>query len=60
MKTPAKADDPKRSLRLKGKKNAHPHSGYGVKRSPAASTQKVREQIEPEGEQARRKKQKGM
>jgi len=59
MKHPAKADDPKRELRLKGKKSHNQKSGYGIKKSAASSTQKRREEIEPEGEQKKIKEAKG-
>jgi hypothetical protein len=58
MKRPAKSDNPKRELRLKGKKSHNQKAGYGTKRNPASSIQKTREEIEPEGEQKRLKKMK--
>jgi len=59
MKHPVSPGNRKRTLRLKGK-NAHKKKvGYGTKNNPSSSTQKLREEIEPEGEQARFKKAKG-
>jgi len=58
MKRPAKSDDSKRDLRLKGKKSHNQKAGYGTKTNPASSTQKLREEIEPEGEQRKVKQSK--
>ena len=59
MKHPVKSDDHKREVRLKGKKSDNQKAGYGTKKSAASSTQKLREEIEPEGEQKRMKEAKG-
>lgn len=56
MKQSTKSTDPKRTLRLNGKKKAN--SKISV-RKDSASPQKSREEIEPEAEQARHKKAKG-
>ena len=59
MKKPAKSTDPKRAMRIKGKKTHNQKSGYGTIKSDSIPVQEVREAIEPEGEQARHKKAKG-
>lgn len=59
MKHPAKSDDPKREMRLKGKKSHNQKAGYGTKKSASSSTQNTREEIEPEGQQKRMKEANG-
>jgi hypothetical protein len=57
MKQPSKSDDPRRVLQLKVKKKNDAPVTHMVK--DHAPIQERREELEPEGEQARLKKAKG-